>query len=65
MAKKEIEIYTRIEQKDWGRADPARERVRDTEFLGSERNHYTTVTCGSWEVIRTRFILLYKGYLFV
>jgi hypothetical protein len=26
MAEKEIEIYTGIEQKDWGRADPARER---------------------------------------
>jgi hypothetical protein len=26
-----------FEQKDWGRADPAGERARDTRFLGAER----------------------------
>jgi hypothetical protein len=38
-----------------------RESFNDTRFLGSERNHYITVTCGSWEVKCIYFISLYKG----
>jgi hypothetical protein len=50
--------------KSWGRTDQARERARDTRFLGERSgNHCTTLTCGSWVGERGHFISPYKGQL--